>query len=159
MRLSDAQREDGASPARFVPAAFRPQLIRQFGRFLLVGGTATLLHYAILIALHGALAVDADVATAIGFFLSATFNFVASYYFTFQSATPLSRALPRYALVVGTGLLINGALFSAVNGLLGMHYLIAQLLATGVVLFWNFWLARGFAFAAVTAARDRSERS
>jgi putative flippase GtrA len=123
--------------------------VAQFGRFLVVGASATLLHYVILVLLHGRLAVDANASTAVGYGLSATYNFFASYYFTYRSRVPLLIALPRYAFVVVTGLLLNGALFSAARALLGVHYLIAQLFATAVVLLWSFCLGRSFAFKAM----------
>lgn len=122
-------------------------MLAQFFRFLLVGGTATVVHYTVLWLLHGVLGFDAVWSTAAGFALSAVFNFIASYLFTYRSRAPLAQALWRYAAVAGAGLLINTALFALATTYLGLHYMLAQVLATGVVLVWNFVLGRMFAFA------------
>ncbi len=126
-------------------------MLAQFLRFLMVGGTATLIHYGVLWLLHGGLGFDAVWSTAIGFALSSVFNFIASYRFTYRSNAPVAQALWRYAVVAGTGLLINTALFAFATTQLGIHYMLAQVLATGVVLVWNFVLGRMFAFAGPAA--------
>ena len=118
----------------------------------MVGGTATAIHYAVLWLMHGGLGFDAVWSTATGFALSAVFNFVASYRFTYRSRARVSQALWRYAAVAGSGLLINTALFALATTFLGLHYMLAQVLATGVVLVWNFVLGRLFAFAGTAAA-------
>lgn len=120
----------------------------QFMRFLLVGGSATAIQYVILIALHQGLGVAATLASAVGFALSAIYNFVASYHFTFRGRTSMLAALPRYALVVAIGLAINTAIFDIALHVFELPYLLAQVAATSVVLVWNFSLARAFVFGA-----------
>lgn len=117
-------------------------------RFLLVGGSATAIQYVILIALHRGLGVAATLASAIGFVLSAIYNFLVSYHYTFRGSTPLLAALPRYALVIAIGLAINTAIFDVAMHVFGLPYLLAQVVATVVVLIWNFSLARAFVFGA-----------
>lgn len=120
----------------------------QFLRFLLVGGSATAIQYVILVALHQGLGVAATLASAVGFALSAIYNFVVSYHFTFRGRTSMLGALPRYALVVAIGLAINTAIFDVALHVFELPYLLAQVVATGVVLVWNFSLARAFVFGA-----------
>jgi putative flippase GtrA len=133
-------------PARFVAPAHRG-LAWQFARFLLVGGGATLLHYAMLIVLHRLLGIGALLSTSLGFLISAVCNFFASYHFTYQSTLSMRRAAGRYAIATGAGLLLNGAVFWTVHGALGVHYLAAQVVATMVVMLWSFSTGRVWAFA------------
>lgn len=120
----------------------------QFKRFLLVGASATAIQYVILVALHGGMDVAPTLASAIGFTISAIYNFLVSYHYTFRGRTPLLAALPRYALVIAIGLAINTAVFDVAMHVVGLPYLLAQVAATAVVLMWNFSLARAFVFGA-----------
>ena len=56
----------------------------EFIKFGVVGGIATVLHYAIYFVLQ-ALTVQYNIAYTIGYFLSFIFNFFASNYFTFNT--------------------------------------------------------------------------
>ena len=138
--------------ARTATVATRPSptsrdVAAQFLRFLLVGGTATAIHYGLLILLHEKFGWPLVFATSIGFTISALFNFTASYFFTFRSAAPITRSAGRYLMVSGTGLLLNTSIFWLLNQYLNSHYMVAQVLATGTVLLWNFTLGRLFTFA------------
>lgn len=55
----------------------------QFCRFVLVGGTATVIHYAIYLGLNS-LGLKLNIAYTLGYGLSFIFNYVASNYFTFK---------------------------------------------------------------------------
>ena len=121
-------------------------LLAQFLRFLLVGGIATLIHYVLLIALHSRLGVPAVAASAVGFVVSAVFNFIASYRYTFRSTTSIARSAVKYALVATAGLLLNSAILATVIEVFGWQYLVGQVLATCIVLAWNFLLGRYVTF-------------
>lgn len=119
-------------------------------RFLLVGGSATVVQYLVLVVLHRGFGVAATLASAIGFALSAIYNFVVSYHYTFRGSRSMRSALPRYALVIVIGLAINTAIFDVAMHVFGLPYLLAQMVATAIVLVWNFSLGRAFVFGATT---------
>ncbi|MFZ5526153.1 MAG: GtrA family protein [Pseudomonadota bacterium] len=121
-------------------------MLQQFLRFLLVGGVATLIHYAILFLLHQLLGVNGAVSTSVGFLVSAVFNFLASYHYTFKSSAAKGGAALRYAAVAGLGLLLNGLIFWGLTERLGLYYMVAQVIATGIVLVFNFSAGRAFTF-------------
>lgn len=125
----------------------------QFVRFLMVGGTATGVHYGILFVLHDRLGVNALVATSVGFVISAIFNFLASYHFTFKSQQLLHVAAYRFTVTALIGLALNSLLFSVLTQQLALHYMLAQILSTGVVLMWNFLAGKHFSFAGGHAQR------
>lgn len=111
--------------------------LNRFVRFAAVGGIATAIQYALLVLLVRELGVAPTPASSIGFVLSAGVNYLLNYRFTFQSNRPHGPAAAKFGLLAGMGLLINAVIMHLMIGA-GVHYLIAQVCATGVVLFWNF---------------------
>jgi len=110
----------------------------QFLRFATVGGIATAIQYLILIALVQGVNMNAVWASSIGFVISAFCNYLLNYHFTFQSNVEHRRAVIKFFIVAGVGLVLNSLTMLIATEYLGMHYLLAQVLATGLVLVWNF---------------------
>jgi putative flippase GtrA len=69
-----------------------------------------------------------------------------NYFWTFRSDATHLYALPRFLAVAVTGLLLNAGIFASIYYGLAVHYMLAQLVATGTVLFWNFFLQRAWSF-------------
>lgn len=113
-------------------------LRRRFVRFACVGGAATLLQFLLLALFVELLAVNAVLASASAFAMSAAFNYWLNYHFTFTSRASHWRTLPKFVLVALIGLAINTASFALL--LIAFHYLPAQCIATGVTLVCNFAL-------------------
>ena len=111
--------------------------LSRFLRFCTVGGVATAIQCAVLILLAHAFRMAPTPASSIGFVLSAGVNYLLNHRFTFRSNRPHGAAVAKFALLAGTGLLINAAVVHLMVGV-GVHYLIAQVCATVLVLFWNF---------------------
>lgn len=117
-----------------------------FLRFLLVGGSATLLHYSIMGSLIYLAGITPGIASATGYSLSTLYNYWANSRFTFGGAHSHGRSLPRFLVAALTGLGINQAiLLAAVH--LRIPIPIAQLAATGAVLFWNYFINATWTFA------------
>ena len=119
---------------------------RQFIRFLMVGALATTIQYLILILLVRSLSFDAVIASGIGFIIAAITNYHINYHFTFHSNRRHHEAATRFFIVAMLGVLLNSLVMSIAIGLLYLHYLFAQTLATVCVLFWNFTLSRLWTF-------------
>ena len=112
-------------------------LLVRFYRFVLVGGVATGLQYLILILLVHLIGMDPVLASATGFVLSAFANYFINYHYTFGSNQRHVAALPKFSVLASVGLLLNSAIMSGLIRM-GLHYLPAQVIATVVVLLWNF---------------------
>ena len=110
----------------------------RFVRFGLVGAVATAIQYGLLVLLVRGFGMAPTPASSIGFALSAVVNYLLNYHFTFGSDRPHGPAAVKFGALAATGLLINAAIMHLMIGA-GVHYLIAQVCATGVVLFWNFF--------------------
>jgi putative flippase GtrA len=106
-------------------------------RYLVVGGIATAIQYAILVFLVRGFGMAPTAASSIGFVLSAVVNYLLNYRFTFQSDRPHGPAAAKFGVLAATGLLLNAVVMRLMTRA-GVHYLIAQICATGVVLFWGY---------------------
>lgn len=120
-------------------------VLGQFARFALIGGIATLIQYAVLLALVQSVGFDPVWASAVGYALSAVFNYLMNYRYTFSSQARHGPATLKFAAIAGLGLVLNSLVM---GGLISsdVHFLIAQVVATVVVLFWNFFGARCWTF-------------
>jgi putative flippase GtrA len=118
-------------------------VLARFFKFALVGAAATALQYSILILLVSLWGLPAPTASTIGFVASAGLNYWLNYRFTFrnqQAAQPAiahGPAMAKFAVLACVGLLINAALMKGLTGA-GWYYVAAQIVATAVVLVWNF---------------------
>jgi putative flippase GtrA len=128
----------------------------QLGRFLVVGGTATALQYAILLTLTGYAGVRPLLASSIGFVASACANYTLNRRFTFRSDVNYFTGLERFFIIAGGGLALNAIVIAAGTTVAGLHYVAAQLMATAVVLLWNFQMNRLWTFSAGLADSRKS---
>lgn len=106
-------------------------------RFVLVGGVATAVQYALLVLLVRAFGMAPTPASSLGFLSSAVVNYLLNYRFTFESARPHAAAAAKFGALAAAGLLINAAIMHLMIEA-AVPYLIAQLGASAVVLFFNF---------------------
>jgi putative flippase GtrA len=125
----------------------RAHVITQFGRFVLVGGLATALQYVVLVVLAEGAGLAPVPASSVGFVLSAFANYALNRRFTFAADVPHATGLPRFALVAASGLALNALVMAAATGSMRLHYVLAQVAATVIVLGWNFLLHRHWTFA------------
>lgn len=110
----------------------------QFALFLVAGGIATAAHYSLLIILVTFSGADAVWASVAGYGLGALVGYILNYRFTFKSTRRHREALTRFLTVAVIGLGLNAGVMKVAVDVVGLHYLIAQILATGLVLVWNF---------------------
>jgi putative flippase GtrA len=125
---------------------------RALARYLLVGATATAVHWALLALLVEALGVVPWLASGAGAVLGAQVAFVGNRVYTFGHAGPLWPAWWRF---MGTALLGAGVSMAVVAAgvALGVHYLLAQAVATALVVLLTFGLNRYWTFAHREPAR------
>ncbi|SEK27984.1 Putative flippase GtrA (transmembrane translocase of bactoprenol-linked glucose) [Roseateles sp. YR242] len=143
------------------PAAGRPAgpvTLGRFGRFLLVGGVATAVHYVTAFGLLTLAGWPPVRASATGFIVGALANYALNARFTFGLKGGHGRHLPRFAAVAGLGWLLNAA---GMWGLLrlGLHPYLAQPVVTILVLFCNFLLNALWAMRPHSSPPPNSEGS
>jgi putative flippase GtrA len=111
--------------------------MNSFIKFVGIGGLATALQYALMILLIEWFQIQEVLASASAYAISAVFNYLANYYFTFGSNKNHLQTFSKFVVVAGFGLGLNTLLFYLLFNA-GLHYLIAQVFATLVTLCVNF---------------------
>jgi putative flippase GtrA len=120
----------------------------QFFWYLVAGGIATAVHYAVLIALVEWLVLAAAPSATVGALCGAGASYLLNRRMTFaNSGAGHGQALPRFLAIALLGALLNGALVWLGVQQFGWHYLLAQALATVVVVGLTFRLNRLWTFA------------
>lgn len=127
-----------------------PRIRGQFLRFAVMGALGVLVQYAILILQVDGLQWPVVLASVVAYAVGAIANYMLNYYFTFRSARRHHEAMPRFFAVVLIGLAMNTLIVFYTVETLHLYYLLGQMLATVMVLFWNFWASRRWAFDADT---------
>ncbi len=121
-------------------------LITQALRFALVGGLATLAHFAVMGALILASVASPLVATFVGSLAGSVVAYVANRRHTFESNAPHRHALPRHYVVVTGSIALNALIFRLTHGSLDAPVWFAQGLATGLCMVFNFIASRYWVF-------------
>ena len=113
-------------------------LLTRFIRFAGVGAIGTLVHYGILILLVHGMSLNAVLASTAGFLAGAITNYLLNYHYTFASNKLHREAMTKFFAVALAGMLFNAMVMSVCTNIFHLHYLLAQVLATGIILLWNF---------------------
>ncbi len=113
-------------------------LVRQFINFTGVGFIPAIGHYGLLITLVQIASVPAVPASAAGALLGALINYTLNYHFTFRSSKRHREAVVKFAAIAVIGLLLNTGFMWVGVELIGAHYLLSQIVTTGLVAIWNF---------------------
>jgi len=121
-------------------------LFRQFVRFFGVGCVSAIGHYGLLILLVQAAGVSAVAASGAGALLGAWINYSLNYRYTFRSSKRHTESIARFAVVAVIGLLLNTLFMWIGVDQLGLHYLLSQVLTTGLVMIWSFAANRHWTF-------------
>ncbi len=157
----------------------KPKEAERFAKFMMVGtlgfvidfGTLTILIEVVQLPLIVAestqfsISLGRIVANTISFSLAVLSNFTFNRYWTYPESRNRKKRvqLPQFATVSIVGLLLNNTIFALTTPLFEIiiggvkfvqipfeGYVPAKILATGVVLFWNFFINRYWTYNNVT---------
>ena len=120
-------------------------LARQFSSFLAVGVATTAVHYAVLIGLVEAWALNPVWATTLGFLTAVLLSYLLNRRYTFDQRPAFHAGLLKYCAATSVGLLLNAGTMALLTSW-GLYYVLAQVIASGVALVWNFSAARFVVF-------------
>jgi putative flippase GtrA len=116
--------------------------------YTLAGGMATAVHYIVLVVLVELFDLSPAPSAVLGALCGAAVSYILNRRLTFPGTVVGHRlAVIRFLLVAAAGAALNGGLVWAGVQLLGWHYLLAQALATIVVLGLSYRLNRSWTFA------------
>ena len=116
------------------------KLIAQFAKFGVVGGIAFLIDYGVMVLLTEVFGVNYLVSATISFIVSVVFNYLASMRYVFTHKEDMSRRREFIIFIVLSviGLGLNDLCMWFFTGLLGISYLISKIIATAIVMVYNF---------------------
>jgi putative flippase GtrA len=122
-------------------------MLAQIAAFAGVGVVAGIVHYGLLVGLVELFAVAAIPATLVGYVGGGIVSYALNRRHTYRSDRPHAEAGWRFAAVAVVGFGLTWLVMAGLHGRLGLHYLPAQLLTTGVVMAWSFMAHRLWTFA------------
>ncbi len=119
--------------------------IQQIKKFILGGGSATLLHYSTM-ALLIFISIDPLYATTIGAFFGAILNYVLQYHYTFKSDRSHFHAILSYVASVSFGFIANTLLFALLYDKIQINLIVSQLITTAIITILNYILYKYIVF-------------
>ena len=126
---------------------------QRFLQYAAVGAVATAVHYAILFGLVEAGGLAPQRAAAAGAWIGAQVAFAGNAAFTFRGHGATVGAWLRFQAIAVVGAALSFALVAA-GVRIGLHYLLAQLVATLINLVVTFEINRRWSFASPRARRS-----
>lgn len=118
---------------------------RHLSRYTLVGAVATALHYLVLVACVEWAHWPAWIGSGLGATLGAQLAYAGNRWFTFAHRGEIGASWPRFMVTALVGALLGMAIV-ALGVRLGVHYLIAQVIATLTGLVLTFAINRAWTF-------------
>ena len=119
--------------------------MRHFIRYTAVGAVATALHYALLVLCVERFGWPAWLASGVGAVAGAQLAYAGNRWFTFAHQGDVRASWPRFQATALMGALLGMAVV-ALAVRLGLHYVLAQMLATGLSLVLTFAVNRVWTF-------------
>jgi len=122
------------------------KLIAQLMKFGVVGVIAFIIDYGLMVLLTEVFGIDYLVSATVSFTVSVIFNYIASMRYVFRHREGMSkrREFIIFVTLSVLGLLINDLIMWVGTGLWGISYLITKIVATVIVMVWNFVTRKRF---------------
>lgn len=116
------------------------KLIEQIMKFGIVGVIAFVIDYGLMVLLTELCGVDYLLSATISFTVSVVFNYMASmrYVFTHKEGMSRRREFVIFIVLSVIGLGLNDLFMWLGTGVLHVDYRITKLVATAIVMVWNF---------------------
>ena len=109
-----------------------------FVKYSIVGGIAAVVDFSILFILTDFLNVYYLISATISFIISALTNYFLNRKWTFRSNDKKRKQLPVFFTITSIGLVLNNSIMFFLVERLFLWYIWAKVIATAVVLIWNF---------------------
>lgn len=115
-------------------------LLAQILKFLVVGGTAFIIDYGVLIFSKEILKLSIPISSALGFIISVIYNYIASVKWVFDVDKEKSKKknFILFILFSVIGLIITEIIMIVGSDILHFEYKLVKIFATGIVMVFNF---------------------
>tara|TARA_R110002096_G_scaffold265439_7_gene458952 strand:+ start:433 stop:858 length:426 start_codon:yes stop_codon:yes gene_type:complete len=130
---------------------FNQSKIGELFRYGMAGGSAFLVWIGVLIVLVEWFGVNEIVASAAGFIAATPINYALQKRYVFKSAENIGSRFFVYCVVTVIALGLNTLLFWMMINFTNIHYTLAQIITTGVIVLVNYYVNRTYTFSAGAA--------
>jgi len=110
------------------------------------GGIATASHYLVTVAAVELFSAEPVAASASGFAVGAGVKYWLNYVVAFQSRARHAAAMTRYVVMLAAMLALNTLVFALLQRGLGLHYIVAQVLTTILLIPPGYVVSRQWVF-------------
>lgn len=119
----------------------------QFFRYLFVGGFAFIVDFSLLYFFSDFCGIYYLISAMLSFIISLIVNYLISTYWVFNKNQMKNRLMEFtvFSLIGVVGLIFTEIILYLCTDVIGLYYLISKIIATAIVMFWNF-LARRYLF-------------
>lgn len=115
------------------------KLVNQILKFGVVGGGAFLIDYVVLFILTEFVGIHYLTSSVISFIVSLIFNYILSIKWVFDVKKKQTvKEIAIFTILSVMGLGINQVVMYVGSDFLGIHYMLTKLVATAIVMVWNF---------------------
>lgn len=111
----------------------------QIAKYATVGAASAVVDFGVLFALTDGLGLHYLASATFSFILAAVVNYTLNRIWTFRSSGKRRRQLPVFFIIAMLGLILNNNIMYFSVEHLGLHYLLAKVVAAAIVTFWNFF--------------------
>ncbi|MFH1311011.1 MAG: glycosyltransferase family 2 protein [Nanoarchaeota archaeon] len=121
--------------------SYKKNVIKEFFKFAFIGGIGTLFNIVILYLLTEKVGIYYMFSAVISFIIAMTSNFILNKIWTFKENIKLNvgKKYVQFGLVSISALLVNLFFLYIFTEVLGIYYIISQILAIGMALIINFF--------------------
>ena len=122
------------------------KLVNKIIRFSIVGGIATLIDFACLFIFKEFLNFNVILANTLSFIISVTYNYIASITWVFDVNKNKNKNMQFILFIIFSivGLIINNIILYILTDKLNIYYLISKVVATLIVMVFNFVTRKKF---------------
>lgn len=121
--------------------------IFKFFKFGIVGLLSAIIDFGVTGLSKEKLHLNKYLANGLGFSISAVFNYYVNRIWTFRNSDPdITSQFITFLIVAIIGLLINSLIVYYLHHKKRINFYLAKIFATGVVVFWNFFMNNLFTF-------------
>jgi putative flippase GtrA len=123
------------------------ELFFKLFKFGVVGASGVVVDFGVTWLLKERIGLNKYVANSTGFACAVLSNYMLNRIWTFESHDPnVAIQFGKFAVIALIGLLLNNGMIYLLTERQGMKFYPSKLLATGVVMLWNFWANYTFTF-------------
>lgn len=122
---------------------FQNERLKEMLRFAVSGGAGFVVDYGIMVALKELLGVNYLWASGISFTVSVVVNYLICVFWVFKGAKNTGgRATFSFIASSVVGLGLNQLIMWVMVDILQVYYMLAKIVATGLVMVWNYIMKR-----------------